>query len=222
MGYYIRILGTRSMKKIIAFLILLICNNCSAQNYFEGEILYSSEIIKKDSSFDLTKIISYPSKKSILHFKNGDWIQKPDTGMIEYQYFNHSQNLQCYKVRGLDTLLFYKYDKLTPEQEPVLSISTLNNTDTILGKRCNRLILQTINTKFTLVYSPEISINPEWFSKTKGGYYDLIYGRTKALYLMVIIETDRYISKVIAEKILQHPIPDHSFPDIKNLPMQEL
>lgn len=210
------------MKNTLIFLLLLGSNITFAQTYFEGEIQYKNETIKKDSSFDLTKIISWPSKKSVFYFKNGDWIQKPDTGMIEYQYFNHRVNQQLYKIRDWDTVLFYRYNNLTPEQDSVRSTNTFYKTDTLLGKVCNRFVLQTASTRFTFVYSPDININPEWFKATKGGYYDIIYGTMKALYLKVIIETDRYISIVTADMIQRRPIPDETFPVIEKLAKREL
>lgn len=205
----------------IGFLSLL-SSIAFTQDYFEGEINYRFEIEKKDSSFDLSSIISYPATQSFFYFKNGNWIDKPDAGMIEYQYFNHRYNLQLYKIREADTLLYYSYEKRTPEQDSVLSITNHENTDTILGRACNRLILKTAKMSLTLIYCPGIRINPDWFSKTKGGYYDLIYSRTKSLYLTYILETDQYISKGIATRINYEKIPDVFFPDIEKLPKQEL
>ncbi|WP_127131781.1 hypothetical protein [Pseudoflavitalea rhizosphaerae] len=210
------------MRYFLISFLLLVSNIIFGQDYFEGEIGFRFEIEKKDPSFDLKSIVSYPAKQSVFYFKNGNWVDKLDTGMIEYQCFNHVRNLQLYKIRGVDTLLYYSYEKRTPEQDSVLSITSQENTDTILGKACNRLTLRTVKMTLTFIYSPDIKINPDWFSKTKGGYYDLIYSRMKSLYLMYILETDQYISKGIATRINYEKIPDEFFPDIEKLPKQEL
>lgn len=211
------------MKNFVLVLLLFLCNQTIySQHYFEGEVHYHNEVIKKDSSFDVTSIISYPSKGSILYFKNGDWMQTPDTGIVEYTYFNHITNRNIYKMRYLDTLLFYNYNKLSADQPPVTSVTVIENADTILGLKCNKVTLETAARKLSFFYNPELKIDPEWFKNTSGGYYNIIYENTKALYLQVIIETDSYISIVKAEKIVKRKLPDNFFPNVSTMPSVEL
>jgi hypothetical protein len=210
------------MKYIGILLLVIASKNGFTQNYFEGEIIYRFEAEKKDSAFDLGNIISYPAKQSIFYFKNGNWINELDAGMIEYQYFNYNNNLQLYKIRGLDTLLYNSYAKRTQDQDSVISITDHEKTDTILGRVCNRLVLRTAEMTLTLIYCPDLRVDPSWFKNSKGGYYDIIYGRTKSLYLVSIIETNKFISKCIATDIKFKKISDEFFPDIDKLPMKEL
>ncbi len=212
------------MKIVIPFLCLTLSLISCNQHYFEGEIIYDLEVIKKDSSFDLNSIPAAGSKISRCAFKNGDFIQWPDKGFVEYQYFNHTVNKVFYKVRGEDTLMFQKYDKRGPELDSILSITKQNNTDTILNKVCNRLVLQSKEIKLTFIYSPEqnFAINPDWYMNSEGGYYNIIYGHTKSIYLKFILETSKFISMGTAKEIVYKSIPDGTFPDITKLPQKEL
>jgi hypothetical protein len=184
--------------------------------------VYSSEYQKKDSSFDLSSITSYPSKISNFYFKNGNWKQTLDTSFVEYQYFDHTLKQQFYKLRGLDTLLYMAYDKRTDGQDSMPSVTMLYNTDTVLGRQCNRLILHTSKLKLTFIYSSSIKVNPAWFNKTQGGYYDIIYGKMKSLYIKLIVESDHFITIQTAVKIIPRTIPDTIFPDISKIPYKEL
>ena len=206
------------MKKAGFYILLLSCLNVKAQEYFEGEIIYKTIIQKKDPAFDVTSIPIYPATTLSFLFKQGLWINRPDTSMIEFGHFRWDDNRQYYKFRGFDTLYYTDYSVLNPELEGLQSIDSEMNTDTILGMICNSLILKTPKLTLTLVYSPLIAVNPTWFEKTKGAYYDLIYSRTKSLYLKSIVEYEQYISSDEAVKITNKKIPNEVFESINKLP----
>jgi hypothetical protein len=208
-------------NNFITFLFLFPLFSCG-QQYFEGEITYDLEYIKKDSLFELNNIPSWPAKTAKSLCKNGSWIQLMDGGSFEYEYFNRQLNQQFYKARGLDTLLFLDYNQGSPEQEPVMSIDNLKGTDTILGKTCNKLILKTSNLTLTILYNDYLKINPDWYKNTKGGYYDIIYSNTKSHFLMAIIETDKYISIIRAKRVIFKQIPDEDFPDLTRIPKRKV
>ena len=208
-------------RNLIIFLLLFPLLSCG-QKYFEGEITYDLEYIKKDSLFELNNIPSWPAKTGKSLCKNGSWIQWIDGGTFEYEYFNRQLNQQFYKARGLDTLLFLDYNQRSPELEPVTSIDILKGTDTILGKICNKLILKTNKMTLTFLYNDYLKINPDWYKNTKGSYYDVIYSNTKSLFLMAFIETDKYVSIIRARQVIFKQIPDEAFPNLDRIPKRKV
>lgn len=210
------------MKFLFIPFCLLAFNISLAQSYFEGEITYQWSRERKDSSFDLSKIISYPATHTVLYVKKGKWLHQPNSGPVEYMYFDNVRNMTAWKIRGLDTLFCQPYESRTQDQDSILTITTQAKTDTVLDKACNSLILRTAKATLTFIYNSDIETNPDWFIKTKGGYYDIIYSRTRALYLGFILETDQYVAKSIATKIVHRSIPDTFFPDIDHMPKKEL
>lgn len=194
-----------------------------SQTFFEGDVIYKFDLQKKDSSFDETSVITYPAKTTISIYKNGDWLQKPDDGIIEYSYFNHSDNRLYWKIKNVDTV-FYELgnNRRETEVDSTLASKIEYNTDTILGFPCNRLIIQTPKFKLTFIYTTTFEINPLWYKNTKIGYYDILYGLTKAIYLESIVETKYFISTMTAQNIHPRKISDREFPDIRKAPLQRL
>jgi hypothetical protein len=212
-----------NLYKLIAFIVLLTgCDNCVAQNYFEGGVVYKVESRKKDSAFDLTNIPSYPSTKLITYFKSGHWISLPNAGIVEYQYFNGKLNRIFYKLRNQDTLFYEDYAEQPPYHDSIISTRLNYNTDTILGKICHQFVINTSSLKLTFVFSPDLKVDPSWFANTKGGYYNIIFENTKAVYLKCIVESEGFISVNIAEKILPPPVPDSKFPDLNKTSFRPL
>lgn len=210
------------MKLIFILLCLFTFKTSLAQSYFEGEISYRESREKKDSSFDLSQILSYPSTQTTFYFKKGKWVHQLDTSIVEYIYFDHARNHTLYKIRGLDTLFYKSDESRVREQDSVFTITTQERTDTILNKVCNRLILKTAKLTVTFMYSPDIKINPDWFSKTKGAYYNIIYSKMRSLYLGLILETDQYIARSIATKVVYKNIPDSFFLNKDAMPRTEM
>lgn len=210
------------MQWLFPFIFIAAFSDTFAQNYFQGKIVYHVESHKKDSSFDLSNIISYPATKFTFLFKEGIWINAPDSGMIDFGYFRYDENRQYYKFVGNDTLVYYDYSKPTPDQDSLLSIHHQYNTDTILGRTCNRFVLKMRKMSLTLVYSPLLPVNPGWFKHTRGAYYDIIYSNTKAIYLMCILETDQFISRQIAIEVTEGEVPQEIFDNIHQLPKSPL
>jgi hypothetical protein len=210
----------KSSLLLFSFLSLISCG----QKYFEGEIIYDVEYIKKDSAFDLSNLPSWPSKTARSLVKNGSWIQSLEgSNIIQFEFFNKQQNQQIYKIRASDTLIYLDYSKLQSDLAPVTSIKTMKGTDTILGKVCDKLILQSSSLTLTLLYDSDyLKIDPDWYINTKGGYYNVIYPRTKSLYLKAIVETDKFISIIKARKVKFKEVPDEAFTDIASLPKRKV
>lgn len=208
--------------KILAALLLLISLFSCGQKYFEGEIVYNNEMIKKDSSFDLNRIPCAGTKSTVIAYKNGDFFSRLSNCFIEYQYFNHITNKVFYKMHGVDTLFVDDYDRDPHESDTIISITKYNNSDTILNKICNRIVIQRTKTKMTFVYSPELKLNADWYKNSRAEYYDVIYGQMKSVFLKYIIEGDGFISTAIATKINFNPIGNNVFPDVTKLPNASL
>jgi hypothetical protein len=209
------------MKTLATLLLLTPLFSCG-QKYFEGEIMYSNEMIKKDSSFDLNRIPCAETKSTVIAYKNGDFFSRPNNCFIEYQYFDHTMSQVFYKLRGVDTLLFEDYNKNPPESDSIISVTNYNKTDTVLNKICNRIVVQRTNTKMIFVYSPDLKLNPAWYKNARSGYYDVIYGQMKSVFLKYIIEGEGYISTSIATKIDYKPIANRFFPEVAKLPKAPL
>jgi hypothetical protein len=206
----------------LLFSLLFFITELPAQTYFEGEIIYRSEGFKKVKGKilkDSTEPISFVKAS----FKNGNWIQHPDVGAIEYMYFDRATNKSYWKLRNADTLFFEDGRFRRPaENDPDLKLRVVRNTDTMLGKVCNSLVIQTTALKLTLVYGNRLLVNPSWYARTKIGFYDLIYARTKSIFLKSVVETKQTVSITEATEIYDTNVDDDIFPALDKLPRKKL
>jgi hypothetical protein len=206
----------------ITLSLLFFFNSLTAQTYFEGEVIYRSEIFKKVSGKTFpgtTQPASYIKES----FKNGNWLQQPDGGIIEYMQFDTLTNKIYWKLRNSDTLFFEdgRYRRAA-ENDPGMKYRIVLNTDTLLGMVCNSLIIQTKALELTLVYCPTLQVDPAWYSKTKIGFYDLIYSKTKSICLKSVITTRQSVSVSTATEIYYVEVEDTVFPDVHNALLQKL
>jgi hypothetical protein len=202
--------------------LLLFFNSLTAQTYFEGEVIYRSEIFKKADGKtipDTTQSASYIKES----FKGGSWMQQPEGGIIEYMYFDTLTNKIYWKLHNSDTLFFEdgRYRRAA-ENDPGMKYHIALNTDTLLGMVCNSLIIQTKALELTLVYCPALQVNPAWYRKTRVGFYDLIYSKTKSICLKSIITTRQSVSVSTAMEIYYTDMEDTVFPDVHNALLQKL
>src|SRR3954462_2678372 len=133
---------TLFIKSSLLPVLLLTLVSCN-QEYFEGEIKYDLEYIKKDSTFDLNNVGSYPAKTARSIVKNGSWIQLTDDGPLAYEFFDRQLNQQFFKLRKSDTLIYLDCDHIPSVLGPLKGVKTMKGTDTILGKVCDKIVLQT-------------------------------------------------------------------------------
>ncbi len=54
------------------------------------------------------------------------------------------------------------------------------------------------------------------------GYYNIIYGLTKAVFLESIVETKDYISEMIAQEIIRRNVSEAEFPDLNKVALKKL
>jgi hypothetical protein len=180
---------------------------------------------KADRAVWLIKQLAHPvsfSKSTVIAYKNGDFFSRLANCFIEYQYFNHNINKVFYKMGGSDTLFVDDYGRNPNRLDTIISITKYNNSDTILNKICNRIVIQRSKTKMSFIYSPELKLNADWYKNSRAEYYDVIYGQTKSVFLKYIIEGDGYISTAIATKINFKPVGTEVFPDVNKLPTKPL
>ena len=198
--------------------LLALSTHCFCQNYFEGEITYRLEAFKKDSAFDLNSLRAAKATRSSFILKGGNFLQKPDSGSLQYLFFSRVENRIYSKYDWADTLFYQSGEQLPRSQDSAYTIEVKQGSDTILGYSCNRFILHTPNLTLTLIFAPELSIDKDWFKDTKYSYYNIIYANTHSLFLKSIAEFGKYVSILEAERIQRREVSNSEFPNTDLLP----
>ena len=84
------------------------------------------------------------------------------------------------------------------------------------------MVVQRTKMKMTFIFSPELTLNPDWYKHSRSGYFDVIYGQMKSVYLKYIIEGNGYVSTSIATSINNKTCENSVFPDVEKLPKTPL
>ena len=191
------------MAKKIFFWSIFILTSLTAisQSYFEGEITYKftfkSEQLK-DPNILLTPIFG---NGSTLYFKEGNYRHEYESGTMEFDLYNKSDNKMYQKKRNNDTIYWVDCGNGANTIQDTLFYS---KTDTILGIICDRLTLQYKEESEIHYYnSDSICINPDWFKNYKLNDEYLIDRKEKSIYLksehlfkyFTLIETATKISR---------------------------
>jgi hypothetical protein len=211
--------------RLLVMVMFSVLSEINAQDpiYFEGEITYSINTVRKDSSYDLSNVLTYPADTIKALYKNGDWIHRFHSKLFEYYYFNHVKNREYWKINVYDTLLGRPGEfRGGAKEDSLISTQILLNTDTILGLVCNRLILRTYAATLTLIFSPQIRTNPDWYELSKLNYYDVVYRNMKSYYLKMIWETNQFVSTFSAVYLKARPVSVDEFPDLNLTPVEML
>jgi hypothetical protein len=213
----------RLRSSMLVVLLLLTCLYAQAQSYFEGEIIYRSESVLRNVKSNDAMTTPQPASFIKASYKNGNWILQPDDGIVEYMFFHRLANKIYWKLRNVDTLFFEDGRFRRPaENDPALQTTSQLRRDTILGKVCNSFSIKTKALRITLLYNASLRINPSWYTNSKIGFYDLIYAKTKAIFLKSIVETKESVSSTTATEIYETDVDDNVFPDVLSLPLKRL
>ncbi|HVU97322.1 MAG TPA: hypothetical protein VHE34_18965 [Puia sp.] len=202
------------MRFLLLLLFFPVSKVCFSQKYFEGEILYRLQSFSKDSSFDLNSLRAAGATKSICIIKDGNMILKPDSGTLQYLFFSRIDNKVYSKYDWTDTLFYQPGDRLLASQDSVYTTEIKYNTDTLLGYVCNRFILRSASLTLTIIYSPNLVVDPTWFTETKYSYYNVIYGQTHSLLLKSIAEFGRFVSILSADQVVPRKVSNNEFPNV--------
>lgn len=210
------------MKIIALIFFLFTTQRASTQPYFEGEIVYALAYTLKDTTFDLNNIGLYPSKEVTTLFKNGNWLTLPPEGPLKYIYQDIVNNMYYEKYRGIDTIYFMSSGPGYDIQDSILRIEQKKQTDTILGRLCDRVTFHTRKLKLTMLYNRELAANLQLYLKSAKGFYNIIYPLTKAYYLQSIADGEKVYSTMTATSVKWQQLPDDFFPDLSLYPHVKL
>lgn len=215
--YYPPFKPSNMKKPFIFFLALLFSvSSVTAQNNFEGMLVYKINVISKVegiSNATWKKILNSSEQVTVL-VKDGNF--KHSSNKSEAYVFP-GKGKTYYKFKGYDTLY---YMDISTDTSMLLSVTKNNDKKLIAGYSCNSITLQTSAGTNTYFYSPSIYMNPAFTQNYRLGKEDVFYQETSSLFLSLQQETPSYTYSQNCIKVEQKEVDVSSF-DLPNLPQQK-
>lgn len=203
------------MKSIYIFtvsaVIFLFLNSCSSKKapYFEGVIEYENQFIAKNNNIDTIALRVIFGKNASLYFKEGNFFEKYNDGVMLEQLYIQKSNKNYIKKNNPDTLYWVDCHK---SSESILKWKINKNTTEILGIPCDELVTYYKNKTISIYYnSDSLPINPEWYSKFNYSNKSFVTNKMKSMYLRYKIEYPDFVAIVTATSISRQKVDPRTF-----------
>jgi hypothetical protein len=158
--------------------------------------------------------------KGIYIYKDGSFKQTFSDGFLEYSIYK-SGTEYCYsKFRNNDTLFAERITYVRPYDRN-FEIITKNNSDTILGLVCNKIILKFDNQVKTFIYNDTIKIDPHLFKSYKNENRDVFSKISESIPLIFKLETKEFVMTSRITSWRKEYISDNEF-EIDDLPIKHM
>jgi hypothetical protein len=203
------------MRQLILFGLLSLFFSCAKQNLFEGEIKYNLNFSPEDAKIDTILLKDYYGEQWTFLFKNGNFrwnMESSDTWIGSI--YDQDENKYYYLIKNSGVVSWKKGSQRT---DSIISIRNDNINTKILGHACrllevkSRLLINNVLRTRRYYYSPDLKINPEWFTQNQDGNFNEIYSRMKAIPLKIVDDFETFSISYEATDITPKRLDDSYF-----------
>jgi len=203
------------MRSIVLLLFFCLAGFFARAQYFEGKVIYRTLVTSKDPQITDSALGAMIGNEET-YFIKGGFYQSLTNGLgFSMQQYDHRSNRLYFKKPDVDTV--YWLDAGRSSDKPV-SYETREDAETILGKRCDALVVQTAGGTTVFYYSPRYKVDAAMFQKHAYGGWAFYVSKTGCLPLKTVIDNDRFHLESIATEVLVLELKDSFFEISPSLP----
>ncbi len=199
------------MKKHLLLIILFFFTNFIFSQSFEGIIDYKIEYFSKSEHVKVEDLENSGGKSTKTYYKDGYFLDICDSDFMNYQLFRHDDKSRYCKVKiESDTL---SKISINAKEKLEFKYDLIKDSDTVLGYKCNKLIVynNTRKTKTSYYYSDKISLNPIYYKDFLDLNKNKIVEIMKSYYLRMTYENEYFIADMTAINIEEKKLDDKIF-----------
>jgi len=191
------------------FLVVVLHCTVNSQNYFEGRIAYTLEFKLKNPNLNPDMLKAYLGSGLTLLFKEGNYFNRFDGGIYEFQMYNKEDNRSYMKKRDSDTI--YWSDCSLPGDK-IQELKITGKKATVLGIECDQILVRYKEKSEVHYYNADSTpINPAWFKRFRKDEQYLVDEKEKSIDLKSDIEYDQFTVIQTAIKMTREPVDDKIF-----------
>ncbi len=177
-------------------LLMIIFTLCSLSVFgqsgnFNGKIIYEYQFLHSATGEDMRKSLGSFFGREQHYYANSENYKAYDENGQFRQLYNSKTNTYYFLNPGNGLVMEMDAGNQTSK---VISVEHFEETQQILGKECNKLIIKTDSDETTYWYSTEIKLNPENFKEHNVGNWNRYMEESGgALPLKFTVKNQNYI-----------------------------
>lgn len=184
------------MKKAL-LLFLLLSFSSFAQN-FEGEITYAVSFTSKNSQLKAEQLVAMMGNQQTYTYKEGNYKSAMNGQMMQWQLYLKKDNNLYSKMTASPNVF---WNDAAVQGDEVLSSKINKGVETILGYKCDELVLECKSGLQKYYFNSKLAVDPSLFVNHKfGNWYEFV-SRAKALPLKSVVDNGQFEITSIATKV---------------------
>jgi hypothetical protein len=194
-------------KTSILTVLIFSCLLSFAQN-FEGKITYQSTFKSKIPNVTDELFTAMMGSVQDYIIKGGNYKNVTNGTMVQWQTYLSKDNKIYSKLANSSNII---YNEGSENKNEVIKSEVNKNAITILGYKCDELILTCKDGVQRFYYNEKIKVDPKLFENHKyGNWYDVL-SKTKSLPLKMIIDLPQFTSEMTATNVSAEKVDDKIF-----------
>ncbi|MBI1836263.1 MAG: hypothetical protein HYR91_03250 [Flavobacteriia bacterium] len=194
----------------LSFFLFISCSqNSGKKSNFEGIIEYHNSFICKTKNIDSIALRVIFGKSATLYFKDGNFSERYNDGVMLEQFYNKKENKTYIKKNLSDTLFWFN---CAQKPEKIIKWKLIPHQTKVLKIDCDELVTyykeKTIHFYFN---SDSFPINPNWYNKYSYSNKNFVTKIMKSMYLKYKIEYPDFIAEVTATSISKQKVDPRTF-----------
>lgn len=165
---------------------------------FEGEIVYANTYKSKNPKLKEQQLAAMLGTTHNYFIKDGDYKTVTNGVFAQWQLYVNNENRVYNKMASSDTVF---WANAAEHDDEVLSMKMTPNAVTILGYKCDELILNCRSGVQKYYFSSKLRVDSKLYSKHLYGNYYAYVSRTNAIPLKSVIEDAEFIMESVAKEI---------------------
>jgi hypothetical protein len=201
------LLSCKMKKNLITLLLIVICFTANAQ-FFEGAVTYRNAYKTKIASVTDDQFSAMMGTIQHYYIKGGDYKSEMNGTLMLWQLYINKDNKIYTKMANSPSAMFNEGSVNTDE---VVSAVIKKDAETVLGYKCDELIITTKNSVQKYYYTSKFPVNGKLFTDHKFGNWDVYMQKANAVPLKIIMETPQFSMESLASEVKATKLEDSLF-----------
>jgi hypothetical protein len=199
-----------STRLLLIYAIATVFASCQQNNEesFEGKVIYKNSYKSKISNVSDEQFTSMVGSRQEYFIKGGNYKSLSNGSSFEWQLFINKDNKLYTKLNNSRSPIS---QDVAINTDSVLKTELNEGVQTILGYKCDELILHCKSGIQKFYFNSELSIDPKSFANHKFANWYEYLSRAKSLPLKSIIENQQFILESVAIEIKPMKLEEELF-----------
>jgi len=195
-------------KQILLIALVLVGNQVSIAQNFEGKIVYRNSYISKLPQVQDIQFTAMMGSVQEYFIKGGNYKSVTNGTFAQMQFYIQSDNRLYSKFAISDTLF---WTDAVNDSDPVSKFSVLKDQEIVMGIRCDAIVIETKSGKATYYFNTMYAVDPYQYKNHRFGNWAFLMDKIKALPLKIVMENSQFKLVSIATEVKEQELDSNMF-----------